>query len=98
MDVFMHNDHDTFVQAVKDKKKIILTYFSGIQKLDLTKLCIPLHYSPSVSQGEPDCYYFWDPEAEVGERMLGLETSKIRYIEISDESFNPADYPISELN
>jgi hypothetical protein len=65
--ILMHQDHNTFVQAVKDSKNIILTYFSGVRKLDLTELCIPIHYSPPVSQGGSDCYYFWDPEAEVGQ-------------------------------
>ena len=96
--ILMHQDHDTFVQAVKDRKKIILTYFSGVQKLDLTILCIPVRYSPPVSQGGSEWYCFWDPEADVGERVLRLESSRIRYIELSDEPFDLADYAISEAN
>lgn len=91
-------DHDIFIQAVKDRKKIILTYFSGQQSLYLTRLCVPVQFNCSGSEDSSDCYYFWDPEADIGERLLGLFPSQIAYMEISDEIFDPADYIIPEVH
>jgi hypothetical protein len=92
----MHNDHTIYIQAVKKNKRVILTYFSGQQNLFLTKLCVPVYFKPPNSHGENGCYYFWDEEAEIGERILSLTQSQIEFMELSDESFNPADYICSE--
>jgi hypothetical protein len=89
-------DHDIFIQAAENKKKIIITYFSGQQSLYLTRLCVPIQFSCSDSEDTPDCYYFWDSEADVGERLLALPPSQIAYMELSDETFDPAEYIIPE--
>ena len=92
----MHSDHETFVQAVKSRKKIILTYFSGEHNLYLTRLCVPLDYcacyTPVDSKGFSEFYYFWDEETDLGKRMLDLPTSQIKFMELSNDTFNPADY------
>ena len=95
----MHEDHEIFIQAVKDRKKIILTYFCGEHSLYLTRLCVPIdYYKPAVSEGGSDCYYFWDSEANVGGRMLRLPPSQVKYMELSDETFDPNDYTIPQNN
>ncbi len=87
---------DVFTQAVKNRKKVILTYFSGQQFLYLTRLCVPVQFCASEEEKDFKCYYFWDLEADVGERLLALKPSQITYMELSDESFDPADYIIPE--
>jgi len=89
-------DHDVFIQATENKKKVILTYFSGEQSFYLTRLCVPIQFCLSDSDKTPDCYYFWDSEADVGERLLALSPSQIAYMVLSDETFNPAEYIIPE--
>ncbi len=89
-------DHDIFIQATENKKKVILTYFSGEQSLYLTRLCVPIEFNRSDSENTPDRYYFWDSEADVGERLLALTPSQIAYMDLSDESFDPAEYIIPE--
>lgn len=89
-------NHDIFIQATKDRKKIILTYFSGQKSLYMTRLCVPIQFAPSDSQDESECYYFWDSEADVGERLLALPPSEIAYMELSDEIFDPNDYILPE--
>lgn len=92
----MHGDHGIFMQAVRDRRKIILTYFSGEHNLNLTKMCVPIKYSPPNAGEVSDWYYLWDSEEDVGERLLGLTTYDIMYMELSDEIFDPAEYIISE--
>lgn len=89
-------DHDVFIQAVKDKKKIILTYFSGQQYLYLTRLCVPVQFSSADMEEGSECYYFWDSDADTGERLLALSPSQITNMVLSDETFDPADYIIPE--
>ncbi len=89
-------NHNVFIQAVNDKKKIILTYFSGQQYLYLTRLCVPVQFSSTDLEDASGCYYFWDSEADTGERLLALTPSQITNMELSDETFNPADYIVPE--
>ena len=83
----MHDDHEIFEQAVRDKKKVILTYFSTEHNLNLTRLCIPVRYSLPKPGEESDYYHVWDSEGDVGEQLLGLPPSQIIYMELSNESF-----------
>jgi hypothetical protein len=92
----MLTENDTFIQAVKDKKKVILTYFSGQQQLHLTRLCVPIKFSSDDIEDGSDCYYFWDSDADTGERLLALTPSEIKNMVLSDEMFDPADYIIPE--
>jgi len=92
----MHAYHDIFMQAVKDRRKVIVTYFSGEFNLNLTKLCVPLHYSPPDAGGESAFYYSWDSGGDVGERVVALRPSQIMYIELSDEFFNPSEYIVPD--
>ena len=92
----MHHDHEKFMQAVKKRRKVILTYYSGEYSLNLTKLCVPLQYSPPGRGQDSNYYYLWDSEADVGERILGLPVSQIMYMELSDNTFDPNDYIIPE--
>jgi len=91
----MHQDHDNFARASEKRRKVILTYFSGEYGLNLTKLCVPLQYSAADEQANHGCYYLWDPEGDIGRRVLVLPSSKIMYMELSDDSFEPDDYIIA---
>ena len=87
-----YGTEDIFVQAQTERRKILITYFSGQYNLFLTKLCIPIRHLNLRSEYGPDFFYFWDDEADVGERIIGLPPSEIKHIEITDEAYNPNDY------
>ena len=91
-EIKMHEDHDIFIQAVKSNKKILLTYYDDELNLYLTRLCIPMNYGKPGSEGGSDYYSFWVEYAQISERALDLYPSQIKYMELSDEVFNPADY------
>lgn len=88
----MHTHHDIFMQAVKDRRKVIVTYVSGEYSLNLTKLCVPLRYDPPNGGEESAFYYFWDSEGDTGERAFALRLSQMIYLQLSDETFDPNDY------
>lgn len=91
----MHDDHNIFIQAVKSSKKILLTYYDDELNLHLTRLCVPVDYGKPDSTGD-SFYYFWVEYAQIGERMLSLRPSQIKYMNLSDDAFNPADYITSQ--
>ena len=92
----MHEDHPKFMQAVNNRRKVILTHFSGRYNLNLTKAYVPLQYAPSGEGEDSDCYYLWDSEADVGDRVLILSPSQILYMELSDDTFDPDEYIVPE--
>ena len=94
-----HSTKDVFIRAYKEKKKVLLTYFGGEYNLSNTKLCVPIQYINSNSKLECDSYYFfWDEEAEVGDRLFGLSPEDIISLEVSDDNFNPNDYIIPDMS
>ena len=86
----MYKNHEIFTQAAKENRKIILTYYSGTQKLYLTKKLIPVRYRHSDSERNSDVYYFWDSKAK-SNKMLVLSSSNIKSMELSEEGFGKAD-------
>jgi hypothetical protein len=85
----MHNDHNVFVQAIKEKRKLLLTCSRGEQTQ--TKLLVPIYYGPETLESISDSYHFWDASADTGECIASLPQSQIARMEISDESFDPAN-------
>ena len=93
----MHKDHKVFMQALKDNRKIILTYFSNMKDFYITKLLIPVYHRSAFSKWSTDIYYFWNSEAD-GNRMLALPTTKIKFMKLSNEIFKEANYVKPENN
>ena len=90
----MQDKKDIFNQALNENRKILLTDFNEEHNLYQTRLCIPLEHIPPISESGFDYFYFWNPEAEVGERIFGLPPTEIQSMVLSDESFNPNNYII----
>lgn len=65
----MHFHHDRFMQAISENRKVVLTHFTSDRNCSVTRLCIPIDYKPDR---DSDYFYVWDPEANAGERLLGL--------------------------
>ena len=87
----MHNDHNVFVQAIKEKRKVLLTCSRGEQTQTETKLLVPVYYGPETLESISDSYHFWDASVDTGECIASLPQSQIARMEISEESFDPAN-------
>ena len=83
---------DVFIRAKTESRKIVLTYLRSHDNLIVKKLCIPLRHIDPISEYGPDYFYFWDEQANVGERIFGLPPSDIKHIEMTNEVYNPDDY------
>ncbi len=92
----MHQDHDIFIQALKSRKKILLTYYDEELNLYLTRVCVPMEYSKTGSKDDSDYYSFWVEYAQKDERRLSLHPSQIKYMDLSDEVFDSSDYKIPQ--
>lgn len=88
----MHRDHDIFVEAVRDKKKVILTFVSNEHSDTEDGLCGPILYSPSCVGDDSDYYYLWNFESVTGKNFLGLPPSQIVRMELTKESFDFVEF------
>jgi hypothetical protein len=104
-EISMHRDHNIFVQAIKDRRKIRLIYSSeaGDTCLFQAKLSAPMDYSTKLSApmdyhpdhratDKSDCYYFWDFEESNNGDPLILEPDKIISMDLDKETFEPSDF------
>lgn len=85
----MHKDHGKFERGMAQYRKIRLTYLADEPRRELISLCGPLYFSRGkANKNEPDCYYFWDFEANEGRKFLALPPSLIVAMELTDETFS----------
>ncbi|GAH42700.1 unnamed protein product, partial [marine sediment metagenome] len=83
----MHRDHDIFVRAINDRRKVVLNYLNDKHRLNCNRLCVPVYYSPTpTEEGDFDCYYLWDLKDDIGKRFLGLPPSQIMSMELRANS------------
>ena len=92
----MHDNHDLFEEALRDRRKIELTYFCPERGFGLTGLCIPVDYKPAGDEEESGHYYFWHSGRAVGERLVCLSPSHIGKMRLSEETFDPSEHIIPE--
>jgi len=84
----VHENHDIFLRAMGQEKKVKLTFFSRKHRRNLVRPCAPLHYSRGRVNGDDrDCYYFWDFDAPKGKNFLALSPSQIVSIEPTEDVF-----------
>jgi hypothetical protein len=83
----MHSDHDVFVQAVQQRKKIQLAFFTEQQGY-ISRLCIPLGYQPETEDKEGQ-YCFWHGQ----EYLLSLSPSEIAVMQLTEDEYDPAGLP-----
>jgi len=71
---------------------MLLNYFDEKHRLNFARLCVPVDYSSSRTEGgDLDCYYLWDLGGESGKRFLALSPSQIVSMENTKEAFGPQE-------
>ncbi len=93
----MHGDHDVFMRAIEQKRKLKVTWMGPGGQFSSAGLCVPIEYSPSSAELDSDCYYIWNPTGRLGQRLLRLVPSHIIAMELTKESFDPDEYITPEI-
>jgi hypothetical protein len=86
-------NHPRFIEAIKEKKKVWVRFYSAADNGVLERVCAPLDYGPG---GEaPDAlnrYWLWDYKGKPEERTLSLVPQQIVDLQALGETFDPADF------
>lgn len=88
----MHCHHNIFVEAIRDKRKVKLTFLSNERGNKTDKLCGPIFYCASVTGKDSGCYYLWDFDSDTDNEFLGLLPSQIVSMELTEEPFDLVEF------
>lgn len=84
---------EIFINAIKTKKKIRLTFYSKQDSSPLTRLCAPMDYAPSSrAKDKTERFHFWDYESDTKNHTLSLLPNQIIGMESTELDFNPSDF------
>lgn len=85
----MHRDHDIFVRAVKEKKKVLIKHHHENGRDVNTKVYCPLFYIPADGTNSSGHYYVLENGKDPKGNILGVKTENIIHIGQTQEPFDP---------
>lgn len=92
-------NHAQFIQAVRDKNRIRVEFYSKPDSGVVDRVCAPLDYAPdSATPGGPNLYWVWDLSTDVPWNPLALASEQIVKVNILGTTFDPTSFgPTSAL-
>ena len=86
-------NHTRFVEAIKEKKKVWVSFYSAADSGVLERVCAPLDYGPGgeVADGL-NRYWLWDYALDQPSHTLGLLPGQIVDLQVLGEAFDPAEF------
>ncbi|WP_027360722.1 hypothetical protein [Desulforegula conservatrix] len=87
--------HDKFIQAIHDKSKIDLHFFSKEDGSVIVRKCAPMDFGPSRKFKDGiNRYHVWDyfPDSGKKPHPIPLEPNQIKTMNILEENFDPAEF------
>jgi hypothetical protein len=88
-------NHPRFIEAINEKKKVWVRFYSPADNGVLERVCAPMDYGPG---GEPPTglhrYWLWDYTSNMDSHTLGLAPQQIIELQVLGEIFNPADFGV----
>lgn len=91
----MHRNHDVFISALEDRRRVSLTFFSREDNSHLVRSCAPMDFGPSRrAKDQSDRYHLWDYDSDSESHTLGLLPGQVVSIEATSVTFEPAEFVI----
>jgi len=87
-----------FIQAIRNKKKIRLTFNSKTDGGPVTRVCAPMDFGPSRRTSDKnDRYHLWDYESDAKPHPLSLDPNRIIEMVVLEEGFKPSEFVTWDL-
>lgn len=89
----MHNQHNLFIDAIQNKKKLKIRFYSEEDRKFLERVCAPMDYAGGtrIKDGLPR-YWVWDFESNKTNHTLPLRAERIDSVTDTGEVFEPASF------
>jgi len=89
----MHADHEVFLRALADQKRVELRFISKEDQGQLSRECAPMDFGPSRrAKDGADRYHFWDFDSDTKSHVLSLLPDQIVSILALEQIFDPAEF------
>jgi len=84
---------EQFIQAIHERRKLRITFYSEEDKCSLTRVCAPMDIGPSrKAKHQKDYFHVWDYESDTKPHPLPLTPNNIKSIELLDDFFDPGEF------
>ena len=88
-------NHPRFLEAISEKKKVSVRFYSKADSGVLDRVCAPMDYGPGGEiQDGLNRYWLWDYTSNPGTHTLGLLPQQIVDLQVLGEGFDPADFGV----
>lgn len=88
-------NHAQFLDAIRERKLIRISYYSRPDAGTVDRECAPLDYGPDPAVGDGlNRYWVWDLATTAGTNPLGLVPEQIVSVHILGKDFEPGILPI----
>jgi hypothetical protein len=86
-------NHKQFIEAIKEKHKVCLRFYSKADSGVIDLVCAALDYGPGAGfQDGVSRYWLWDYTSNTGVPLLSLLPDQVLDIRILGEVFDPAEF------
>ena len=92
-------NHKQFIEAIKEKNKVCLRFYSTADSGVIDLVCAPMDYGPGADAHDGvNRYWFWDYSRNTGSLTLGLLPEQVLDLRILGQLFDPADFNAPPTN
>ncbi len=86
-------NHKQFIEAITEKKKVCLRFYSRADTGVIDLVCAPMDYAPGPNACDNvNRYWFWDYTSNTGSPTLSLLPEQVLDLRILGQVFDPADF------
>ncbi len=86
-------NHKRFIEAIKEKTKVCVRFYSIADSGVIDLVCAPLDYGPGAGvQDGVSRYWLWDDTSNTGSPTLGLLPEQVLDMRILGQVFDPAEF------
>jgi len=85
-------NHSEFIDAIGERKKVRVSFYSRADNGVLDRVCAPMDYGPGGSPADGlNRYWIWDFRANADARRVGLLPQQVVESHVLGEVFAPAE-------
>lgn len=89
-------NHNQFLEALHEKRKVRVKFYSPADGGVLDRVCAPMDYGPASGTNDGlNRYWLWDYASDTGSCSLGLVPQQIVDLQVLGEVFDPAQFTIA---
>ena len=88
-------NHDQFIEAIREQKKVCLRFYSKADSGVIDLVCAPLDYGPGAGiQDGVNLYWLWDYTSNNGSHTLSLLPNQVLDLRALGAKFDPAEFGV----